>query len=49
MVVHHLSLPGRTFSTTRDVLGPPRITRDGREAYFSRRTTESDIWLATLQ
>jgi hypothetical protein len=34
---------------TRDVLGPPRLTRDGREAYFSRRVTESDVWLVTLQ
>jgi len=39
----------KIYSTTRDVLGPPRMTREGREAYFSRRTTESDVWLATLQ
>jgi hypothetical protein len=26
----------------------PRITRDGRFAYFSRRTTEGDVWLVTL-
>jgi eukaryotic-like serine/threonine-protein kinase len=37
------------FSTHRDTLGPPRLTRDGRVAYFSRRVTEADIWLATLQ
>jgi eukaryotic-like serine/threonine-protein kinase len=36
------------FSVTRDVIGPPRLTRDGRTAYFSRRTTESDIWMVTL-
>ncbi|MEX2660965.1 MAG: protein kinase [Vicinamibacterales bacterium] len=37
------------YSTPRDTLGPPRLTRDGRTAYFSRRVTEADIWLATLQ
>jgi len=39
----------KIYSVTRDVLGPPRLTRDGREAYFSRRVTESDVWLVTLQ
>ena len=39
----------KIYSTTRDVLGPPRLTRDGRDAYFSRRVTESDVWLVTLQ
>jgi Tol biopolymer transport system component len=38
----------KIYSSMRDVLGPPRLTRDGREAYFSRRVTESDVWLATL-
>jgi serine/threonine protein kinase/Tol biopolymer transport system component len=37
------------YATQRDTLGPPRLTRDGRVAYFSRRVTEADIWLATLQ
>lgn len=37
------------FSVVRDTLGPPRLTRDGREAYFSRRVTEADVWVATLQ
>ena len=37
------------FSVVRDTLGPPRLTRDGREAYFSRRVTEADVWIATLQ
>ncbi len=37
------------FSVLRDTLGPPRLTRDGREAYFSRRVTESDVWVFTLQ
>ena len=39
----------RIFSADRDVIGPPRLTKDGRTAYFSRRVTESDIWLFTLQ
>ena len=39
----------RVFSVVRDTLGPPRLTADGRAAYFSRRVTESDIWLAVLQ
>jgi Tol biopolymer transport system component len=39
----------RIFSVVRDTLGPPRLTRDGREAYFSRRITEADVWLATLR
>lgn len=38
----------QVFSVQRDVIGPPRVTRDGRTAFFSRRVTESDIWLATL-
>ena len=37
------------FSVPRDTLGPPRLTRDGRAAYFSRRVTEGDIWLVNLQ
>jgi Tol biopolymer transport system component len=36
------------FSVSRDVVGPPRLTRDGRTMYYSRRTTEADIWLVTL-
>lgn len=39
----------RIYSTTRDVIGPPRLTRDGRAMFYSRRVTEADIWLATLQ
>jgi hypothetical protein len=34
---------------TRDVIGPLQIGRDGQSAYFSRRVTEADIWLVTLQ
>ena len=37
------------LATVRDTLGPPRLTRDGREAYFSRRITEADVWIATLR
>jgi Tol biopolymer transport system component len=39
----------KVFSVTRDTLGPPQLTRDGKTAYFSRRVTESDIWLLTLK
>ena len=39
----------KTFSVTRDTIGPPRLTRDGKTAYFSRRVTESDVWLMTLK
>jgi len=39
----------KVFTSTRDVVGPPRLTRDGRTAYFSRRITESDIWLLTIE
>ena len=39
----------RIFSVLRDTLGPPRLTRDGRNAFFSRRATQSDIWTATLE
>jgi Tol biopolymer transport system component len=38
----------KIYETVRDVLGPPRLTRDGKTAFFSRRVTEADIWLATL-
>ena len=37
----------KVFSVERDIIGPPQVTRDGREAYFSRRVTEGDIWLLT--
>jgi eukaryotic-like serine/threonine-protein kinase len=39
----------KVFSVARDVIGPPRITPDGRKAYFSRRVTESDIWLCSFR
>jgi eukaryotic-like serine/threonine-protein kinase len=38
----------KVFSVQRDIIGPPQLTRDGREAYFSRRVTEGDIWLLTF-
>ena len=38
----------KVFSVDRDVIGPPRLTRDGRTAFFSRRVTEADVWLMTL-
>jgi Tol biopolymer transport system component len=38
----------QVFAAERDVLGPPRLTRDGKAAYFSRRVTEADIWLMTF-
>ena len=39
----------KIFSVERDVIGPPRLTRDGRAAYFIRRVNEADIWLLTLK
>jgi Tol biopolymer transport system component len=39
----------KIFSVSRDIIGPPQLTRDGKTAYFSRRVTESDIWLMTLK
>jgi Tol biopolymer transport system component len=41
--------PKRVYSVTRDVVGPPRLARDGSEMYFSRRVTEADIWLVALR
>jgi len=39
----------RVYTVTRDVIGPPRLTRDGRTAYFGRRVTEADVWMLTLR
>jgi len=33
----------------RDVVGPPRLTRDGRHVFYSRRVTEADVWMVTLR
>ncbi len=38
----------KIYSVTADVIGPPRLARDGT-AYFSRRVTEADVWMATLK
>ena len=38
----------RIFSVLRPTLGPPRLSRDGRAAFYSHRLTESDIWLVNL-
>ncbi|MDH3290198.1 MAG: protein kinase [Gemmatimonadota bacterium] len=37
------------YSVTKDVVGPPRPTRDGGTVYYSRRVTEADVWMVTLQ
>ncbi|MEJ2679074.1 MAG: hypothetical protein P8174_08375, partial [Gemmatimonadota bacterium] len=37
------------YTAFRDVLGPPRVTADGREVVYSRRHTEGDIWLVTIE
>ena len=39
----------RIWSSVRDTLGPPRLTRDGRTMFFQRRVTEADVWVATLR
>jgi eukaryotic-like serine/threonine-protein kinase len=39
----------KIYSTTWDVLGPPRMTRDGRRVFYSRRVTEGDIYLLTFE
>jgi len=39
----------KIYSVARDVIGPPRLSRDGRTIYLSRRITEADIWVATVQ
>ena len=39
----------KVFAVTRDVIGPPQLTPNGRTMYYTRRVTEADIWLATLR
>ncbi len=39
--------PEKIFSVSRDVIGPPRLSKDGRQLFFTRRVTEADIWLLT--
>ena len=37
------------YSATSNVLGPPRLTPDGRQIYYSRSGSEADLWLLRLQ
>jgi Tol biopolymer transport system component len=39
----------KIYATVWDVLGPPRITRDARAVYFSRRVNEADIYLLSFE
>ena len=39
----------KVFSVARDALGPPRVARDGRHIFYSRRVTEADLFLVTLR
>jgi len=39
----------KIYSSSRDVLGPAQLSRDGRAMYFTRRVTESDIWTLTFK
>ena len=36
------------YGATSNVLGPPRLTPDGRRMYFSRSGSEADLWLVKL-
>jgi hypothetical protein len=38
----------KVLSVASDVVGPPRLARDGT-VDFSRRVTEADVWMATLE
>jgi hypothetical protein len=33
----------------RDIIGPPRLSRDGRTIYFTRRVTEADLWMVAFE
>jgi Tol biopolymer transport system component len=39
----------KIYSTIWDTLGPPRLTRDARTAFFTRRETQGDIYLLTFE
>jgi Tol biopolymer transport system component len=39
----------KVYAVTRDDLGPPRLTRDGRHMFYSRRVTEANLWMVTLK
>ena len=38
----------KVLSVAADVIGPPRLARDGT-VYYSRRVTEADVWMMTLK
>jgi Tol biopolymer transport system component len=38
----------RIYESRWDVIGPPRLTGDARWMLFTRRVTEGDVWIATL-
>ena len=40
---------GEVFRSDSDVIGPPRLTRDGRRMYYSRRSSEADLWLVSFR
>jgi Tol biopolymer transport system component len=37
------------YASGRDVVGPPRLTQDGRTVYYSRRITEADVWRVDIR
>ena len=39
----------RVHSSEWDIIGPPRLTRDARQIFFSRRVTDGDIWVVRLR
>jgi eukaryotic-like serine/threonine-protein kinase len=39
----------RVFAVDHDVIGPPRLSREAGALYFSRRITESDVWMLTFE
>ncbi len=41
--------PKKIYTVPAGRLGPARLTRDGRTAFFSRRVTEADIYLLAFQ
>ncbi|HJU43970.1 MAG TPA: protein kinase [Vicinamibacterales bacterium] len=45
----HTKVISKIWSSVRDTLGPPRLTRDGRMMFYQRRSTEADVWVATLR
>ena len=45
----HTKAIRQIWSSIRDTLGPPRLTRDGQTMFYQRRSTEADIWVATLR